>query len=427
MCRLALLLRITGRSLVSLFASLALLMGLVLATAPTAQAHSARQMNNVGIVAHDGYFTMYPRNWRASSGMTEVIFQNDGRSLHSVQFFHLEGSETAWALANLASRQDLTYSQARYLQREAAGGASAVGSGGRQDVFLNLRPGRYVMVSMVDGHASQGMYHEFWVSGRAYSPRDSEDALRASGTPLAAAAIRLSNFRITIPWTLTQSRYQTVRINNVSSQAHDMVIYKLKAGRTRQDVLWSLTSGRGVWRVAWAAGGSATIPAYSSAWLEMYLTPGTYVALSDVVDVNHPHIMQAAKGMIATFTVRGKLRLVKATKSATTTSRTKTSVKSTTHPSKPAPTKKKTTSTQPARCSTDGAPPNPYCYTFVDTGKLIYRTPANFCHYFHCIPSFYKFTNGYVEQCRDGEFSHSGGRQGACSYHRGDRRPLYRQ
>jgi hypothetical protein len=29
-------------------------------------------------------------------------------------------------------------------------------------------------------------------------------------------------------------------------------------------------------------------------------------------------------------------------------------------------------------------------------------------------------------QCKDGKFSHSGGRQGSCSYHDGNRRPLYK-
>ena len=44
---------------------------------------------------------------------------------------------------------------------------------------------------------------------------------------------------------------------------------------------------------------------------------------------------------------------------------------------------------------------------------------------FDCIPSFWDSTNGYVVQCVDGTFSHSGGRQGVCSYHHGYRRTLF--
>jgi hypothetical protein len=87
---------------------------------------------------------------------------------------------------------------------------------------------------------------------------------------------------------------------------------------------------------------------------------------------------------------------------------------------RPAPT-----ATPKPTCSTDGAPPNPWCYTFAYTGKLIYNPPGAFCDYFNCIPSFWTNTNGYVEECQDGDFSHSGGRSGSCSYHGGNLRPLY--
>jgi hypothetical protein len=72
-----------------------------------------------------------------------------------------------------------------------------------------------------------------------------------------------------------------------------------------------------------------------------------------------------------------------------------------------------------------GAPANAWGYTMCNTGTLVYNPPANFCNVFSCIQSFWKFTNGYVVRCQDGRFSHSGGRQGACSDHRGVEAPLY--
>ena len=91
-----------------------------------------------------------------------------------------------------------------------------------------------------------------------------------------------------------------------------------------------------------------------------------------------------------------------------------------TTPPAPAPT-----ATPQPTCGTDGAPPNPWCYTFADTGKVIYNPPSDFCGYFDCIPSFWTSTNGYVEECADDTFSHSGGRSGSCSHHGGNQRPLY--
>jgi len=71
-----------------------------------------------------------------------------------------------------------------------------------------------------------------------------------------------------------------------------------------------------------------------------------------------------------------------------------------------------------------GAPSNPWGYNFCG-GSFINSPPSNFCSYFTCIPNFWRSTNGYVDQCADGAYSHSGGRQGACSFHGGERRPLY--
>ena len=78
----------------------------------------------------------------------------------------------------------------------------------------------------------------------------------------------------------------------------------------------------------------------------------------------------------------------------------------------------------PPAANTCGAPSNPWGYTFCG-GNYINTPSANFCGYFSCIASFWKSTNGYVVQCVDGMFSHSGGRQGSCSTHGGNKQPLY--
>jgi hypothetical protein len=74
--------------------------------------------------------------------------------------------------------------------------------------------------------------------------------------------------------------------------------------------------------------------------------------------------------------------------------------------------------------NTCGAPPNPWGYNFCGRGGTVRVAPSDFCSYFNCIPSFWKLTNGYVAQCRDGLFSHSGGVRGACSSHGGVGRAL---
>lgn len=48
-----------------------------------------------------------------------------------------------------------------------------------------------------------------------------------------------------------------------------------------------------------------------------------------------------------------------------------------------------------------------------------YNPPDNFCDSHDCIPN-YANGSGYVVQCNDGTWSHSGGRRGACSDHGGE-------
>ncbi len=81
--------------------------------------------------------------------------------------------------------------------------------------------------------------------------------------------------------------------------------------------------------------------------------------------------------------------------------------------------------TQPPHTPTPcpGVNCNPWGYNF-NPGNYIYSPPSAFCNYFQCINNFFN-GHGYVVECQDGEYSKSGGVQGACSYHGGVMHPLY--
>lgn len=49
------------------------------------------------------------------------------------------------------------------------------------------------------------------------------------------------------------------------------------------------------------------------------------------------------------------------------------------------------------------------------SGALVYNPPADFCTTHACVTTFWKATSGYVVQCANGKYSHSGGVSGACS------------
>lgn len=76
--------------------------------------------------------------------------------------------------------------------------------------------------------------------------------------------------------------------------------------------------------------------------------------------------------------------------------------------------------------ATTGANGNPWGYDF-NPGTLLTDPNPGFCDggYFQCVTTFWKATNGYVVQCNNGLFSHSGGVRGACSRDGGPGKPLY--
>ncbi len=78
----------------------------------------------------------------------------------------------------------------------------------------------------------------------------------------------------------------------------------------------------------------------------------------------------------------------------------------------------------PAPADRCGAPPNPWGYNFCG-GNNIYSPPSTFCTYFVCIATFWTTANGYVVECNDAAYSHSGGQSGVCSHHGGMRQALY--
>jgi hypothetical protein len=71
-----------------------------------------------------------------------------------------------------------------------------------------------------------------------------------------------------------------------------------------------------------------------------------------------------------------------------------------------------------------GAPANPLGYNYCRHGSLIRDPDSATCDYFQCIDNWSN-GKGYMEECRDGDVSMSGGRRGSCSDHGGNALPVY--
>jgi hypothetical protein len=70
---------------------------------------------------------------------------------------------------------------------------------------------------------------------------------------------------------------------------------------------------------------------------------------------------------------------------------------------------------------------NPWGYTLVPGSTPVTRPVSMFCNgvYFSCVSTFWTDTQGYVAQCWDGLYTHSGGLSDACLRDGGVEYPLY--
>lgn len=89
------------------------------------------------------------------------------------------------------------------------------------------------------------------------------------------------------------------------------------------------------------------------------------------------------------------------------------------------PAQQPATQSQPQQSApVTGVNNNPWGYDF-NPGSLIYNPNSGFCGYFSCVSTFWTATSGYVVECGNGEYSHSGGVRGACSRDGGVEATLY--
>jgi cytoskeletal protein RodZ len=97
-----------------------------------------------------------------------------------------------------------------------------------------------------------------------------------------------------------------------------------------------------------------------------------------------------------------------------------------TQPPAPQPQPTQAPAPQPTQApAATGVNGNPWGYDFNSSGTLLTAPNPAFCQYFRCVTTFWTKTNGYVVQCNNGSFSHSGGVSGACSRDGGEGQALY--
>lgn len=215
----------------------------------------------------------------------------------------------------------------------------------------------------------------------------------------------------------------------LATARHFRAVGKTRSGYVRQ-LGHNLHASSGLARVGLVAATLALVIVFcSSTTMVMALAPALpQSAAAQRTQVNRPLTTSGAPVRVAPTQTQALASSALPTATATPTATAVPTATATTVPPTPTPKPRPTATPRPpaptATPKPTGVNGNPWGYNF-SCCNYIYSPPSDFCgQYFTCIPSFWTSTNGYVEECQDGTYSHSGGRSGSCSYHGGNLRAL---
>jgi hypothetical protein len=224
-------------------------------------------------------------------GVTEIRLVSAGAELHHAALlrFTEEGKGLPEYLAALRSGGPPP------AWAEMVGGPNPPVPGGESSVIQDLVPGRYGVVCLVDvpdhiPHIMKGMSREFVVAG----PRGS------AAEPMASVTMQLLDYNFQLSTPLTAGSH-VIRVDNVASQPHEVLLARLLPGKTLDDFMKWGESFQGP-PPAEPMGGVAPIAGGGRSYFTAKLTPGDYLLVCFVPDAKDGKL-HLVHGMIQTFKV----------------------------------------------------------------------------------------------------------------------------
>ena len=267
------------------------------AAKPDSAAAATPVAGSVGAAPAANVVTVHARDFAYSApstipaGLTTFNLINDGPALHQVEIIRLDSGRTVANLEAELAKPDVPPSWAVF-----TGGPNAPDPGKEANATLELTPGNYAMICLVDmpggvPHFAKGMVHPFTVTA---APAGAQ-----ATASVPDVTITLSDYAFNLSSPLKAGTH-TFEVKNAATQMHEIELVRLAPGKSLDQLMSWIQKPSGP-PPGEAIGGVAPftgLPIYFTA----NITPGNYALICFVPDAKDgkPHFMH---GMTKTLTV----------------------------------------------------------------------------------------------------------------------------
>ena len=246
--------------------------------------------SSIEITATDHHFETSVT--RVAAGAVTFELGNEGAEPHQVHVAELPAGTTAEEVAEAFEAEGEAELFGDY---EWVGGVAGVEPGSSASSTSVLEPGRYVLLCFIP---SPGPHGEAHLSQGMVATIEAVETDEPAELPDAEEEIELRDFAVDIPKGFGGG---PVLVRNEGEENHELVLMRFHEGSGAADLMAWSEAGRPEQRPFDFAGGTGTIAPGATAWADLDLRPGDYIALCVVQGAAHvPHV---ELGMATLFTV----------------------------------------------------------------------------------------------------------------------------